>query len=93
MRVRFTHPEPGEIVVSIPVDVPNHLMGEWKGKDVNLVLRMQGRTLYYFAKWAPISKRHRLQCIDALIPNKPILRLEPGSSSQSAVYRLSGVNP
>ena len=76
--------------MSIPVCLNNHLMGEWKERDVNLVLRMQGRTLYYLAKWMPLSKRHRLQCIDNLVPNKPVLRLEPLSLTQSAVYRLFG---
>lgn len=71
----------------------NHLSGELSGKDVNLSLQLQGRTLYYFARWSVLSKKHRLICTEEPVPNKPMLRLLPADSTQPSVYELAGFNP
>lgn len=78
--------------MDVPVHLNNHLRGKFEGGDVNIVLRMQGRTLYYFARWLPLSGRHRIQCVDAVVPDKPMLWLEPLRLTQSSVYRLSNAN-
>jgi hypothetical protein len=79
--------------VSIPVDVPSYLGENFRFRDVNLILSLQGRTLFYIAKWVPLSKKHRLQCIDALVPGHPVLRLAPRDKTVSSVYTLQGSNP
>jgi hypothetical protein len=78
--------------VDKPVLLAHHLAGELEGKDVNLALQLRGRTIYYFAKWAVLSKRHRIQCIESPLPNKPLVRIKPVSEAQPAVYQLSGFN-
>jgi len=74
--------------MGVPVDISNYLRGHFQYKDVNLILTLQGRTIFYIAKWMPLSKKHRLLCVDALVTGNPVLRLAPRRSTSAGIYTL-----
>lgn len=81
----------GGNAMSVPVDISNYLRAHYQTKDVNVSLTLQGRTLFYIAKWMPLSKKHRLLCVENLIPGNPVLRLAPRNKASVGVYTLHNV--
>lgn len=74
--------------MSVPVDISNYLRGHYQAKDVNVSLTLQGRTIFYIAKWLPSSKKHRLQCVETPVPGNPTLQLAPRNSTYAGIYTL-----
>lgn len=78
--------------MNIPVDVRHYLGEHFYSREVNVILNLRGHTLFYIAIWETRNKKHRLKCIDELLPDKPTLRLVTKVTNASNLYFVQGTH-